>query len=538
MPQDVEAYLRSLTTSDRVRAAAWDAVHAADDAEAQARLEAILPLSNAVKATLWDARKGITPQPVAAASPEETQPSAVSRFVSNAAERVNPVTMVTGLAQAVAHPVQTMGALAGAQRAQFGKAGEAFQRGGAAGMTEAVGHTLAGALPILGPMAADIGEQAGTGDIAGALGAVVGSVAPVAAAGPVGRAAGRLSGPLQRSAERRVVQALGPTKERFKAIAEKRAPEILQRGLGGSRASLQTQAAAQVKAAGSAIDDVLTKHGDRPVDPAPIVEALEQAKSTFQTTRQIPIADAIKDGLERTPGAKIVGNIVELPVVHEPRAVAQLSQLQQVVNGLGPSARVDQLVAIRRTWDKVVADAGGYGHRARGGIGQPLADVSEAAAKREATKAIRALLDDEVPSLSAVNKEFAFWKDLDSVLRQTLRRTQPHGPSLTGRVREAGGAAAGAVIGATAGGPVGAAVGSLATGALAKAAHAAFTSPRWRLVSARTRARLADALASGDTERVSQALGRVTSVTQERGRMVPVMAEEDRPGRPVLKVRR
>mgnify|MGYP001558271183 CR=1 FL=1 len=509
MPQAVESYLRSLTTSDRARAAAWDVVYSVtDDTEAERMLRA-LPFSDEVRATLWDARKGIDPQPRTQTPPADT-PGAVRRFVGGAAEMLNPVTMAQGAYRAARHPIETANAAVDASAQQFWKAADAWQQGR---WSEAAGHGAAGAMPFVGPAAATIGEQIGSGDVAGGLGAAAGLLAPIAVARPTARLARRAGPALQQSAERRVVQALGPTKERFKAIAERRAPEILTRRLGGSRETLQATSASKAAAVGTEIDDLLQREGGRPINPQPVIDALERAKGDFQTTRQVPLAEAIQQGLERAPGARVSGNMVELPIVYEPRAVAQLTSLQRVLSELGPEARVDQIVAIRRAWDKVVSDAGGFQHRAQGGVGQPLKDISEAAAKRQATSAIRQLLSDEVPDLAKVNKEFAFWKDLDVVLRQTLQRTQPQGPSLIGRVREGAGQVAGAVIGGTAGGPVGAGVGAVLTGALGKAAHAAFTSPRWRLVSARTRATLAEAIAGGNPERIAAALGRASAVT-------------------------
>lgn len=532
MPQAVEDYLRSLNTSDRARAAAWDAVYTVqDDAEAEALMRS-LPFSDAVRATLWDARRGTAP--AAPVSAPDT-PSAASRFVSNAAERLNPIPMIRGAAQMVRHPIDTATAMVQAQGAQFGKAREAFQQGR---LSEAVGYGAAGALPLLGPMAAEIGEQAASGDVAGAAGALTGVVAPMAAARPLASAARRAAGPLQEAAERQVVQALGPTKERFKAIAQRRAPEILQRGLGGSRESLQATAAGQARAAGQRIDDLLAREGGRTLNPQPVIDALDQAKSAFQETRRVPLTEAVKDGLERTPGARVVGDMVEIPVVIEPRAVAQLSDLQRILRELGPEARVDQIVRVRRAWDEVVSQAGGFQHRRPGGVGQPLADTSEAAAKRTATSAIRSLLDADVPELAALNKEFSFWKDVDSVLRQTIQRTQAQGPSLLGRVREGAGQVAGSVIGGMAGGPVGAGVGAVLTGQLAKAAHAAFTSPRWRLVSARLKSQFADALASGNTERISTALGRISAVTGGGGAALATTAVENQTDTPAPSAQR
>lgn len=535
MPQAVETFLRSLTTSERARAAAFDAIYnVADDAQAEQALRQ-LPFSDEIKAQLWDARQGIDPKPLTPAVEPTAEHGAVSRFVGNAAERLNPITMVKGVAQAVAHPLQTVDALIDASAQQYGKAGQAFGEGR---LSEAAGHALAGTIPAIGPMAAEIGEQAAAGDVAGAAGALTGVLTPMAAARPIANAARRAAPAVQAGAERRVVQALGPTKERFKAIAEKRAPEVLERGLGGSREALQAQAAQKAREAGQQIDALLEREGGRAINLRPVIDALEQAKSSFQTTRSVPLADAIKDGLERTPGARVVGNAVEIPVVFEPRAVAQLSRLQRVMEDLGPEARVDQVVAIRRAWDKVVSDAGGFQHRRPSALGQPLKDISEAATKRQATTAIRQLLDSEVPDLSVINREFAFWKDVDSVLRQTIQRTQPQGPGLLGRVREGAGQVAGAVIGGTAAGPLGAGAGAIVTGQLAKAAHAVFTSPRWRLVSARTRHQLADALASGNPERISTALGRASSATGGGTAVSPVMAAERREETPRTRAQR
>ena len=61
--QDIEAYLRSLKTSDRVRAAAWDAIYTVpDDAQAQTMLQQ-LTLPDAAKAAIWAERMPATSRP-------------------------------------------------------------------------------------------------------------------------------------------------------------------------------------------------------------------------------------------------------------------------------------------------------------------------------------------------------------------------------------------------------------------------------------------------------------------------------------------
>jgi len=98
---------------------------------------------------------------------------------------------------------------------------------------------------------------------AGAVGAAI----PV-----IGAAGSKLPQTFREQAAKKVAQALGATKERFKAIAERRAPEILRRGLRGSRASLLEDATTHAREAGQAIDDVLSQAGGQMVPTAPIVD--------------------------------------------------------------------------------------------------------------------------------------------------------------------------------------------------------------------------------------------------------------------------
>jgi len=307
---------------------------------------------------------------------------------------------------------------------------------------------------------------------------------------------------LRAQAEKKVGQALGATKERFKAMAARLTPEILKRGLAGNRQQILAQATEAADVAGSAIDDAITRYGARSVDTTPVMEALETAKQAFRTTA-------------------LDGTVV----VFEPRAVKQLDGLQQIVSDLGPNASVDQLVAIRRAWDRVVDQAGGFAHRAGGAIGIPLKEQTEAWAKREATGAIRKLLAEEVPELAAVNKEFAFWKSLEDVLTQTLQRTTPQQPGMGHAAARVAGTVAGSGGGITA---------AWSTGKIAQLAHNVFTSPRWRLADARLRNRVADALASGSSTQAQAALrdaalrvGLAAPASSGLARSVPNLAAAD-----------
>jgi hypothetical protein len=321
----------------------------------------------------------------------------------------------------------------------------------------------------------------------------------------VGQIASRLSPVLREQATKKVTQALGATKEKFKAIAAKRAPEILQRGLKGSRQSLLVDATEHAAEAGQAVDDALKHYSGQVVPLQPVIDALEEAKSAFRLPRQVSVAEATRTGAAQAAGARVVGDLVEVPVVLDKRPIQHLSALQDTLRKLGDDATVDQVVAVRRAWDMVVEQAGGFAQRAPGAVGIPLREQSEAWAKKQATKAIRALLAEQVPDLAKVNREYAFWADLRKVLEATLGRTQAQGPGLKQIATGVGGL----VTGAATGGGVTGAVGSAVIGSKL---FEAMTSPRWRLIDANLRNQLAEALAGGDRRQIAALTARILAI--------------------------
>lgn len=131
--------------------------------------------------------------PVQAAAPESGGGfDAAKRFVIGFAHNVDPrpalklvydgVTGIGGMlsgdmnaSQALADDLKGLGQN---QIDQFKKGYEAYKQGR---YSEAAGHTLAGALPLVGPAAAAAGEQIGSGDVAGGFGASTGLLAQMAA---------------------------------------------------------------------------------------------------------------------------------------------------------------------------------------------------------------------------------------------------------------------------------------------------------------------------------------------------------------------
>lgn len=192
-----------------------------------------------------------------------------------------------------------------------------------------------------------------------------------------------------------------------------------------------------------------------------------------------------------------------VPVNYHPRKVKAIQKLEDLVQQHGSTMTVEQMVGLRRAWDEVVAEAGGYGVP-----GKKL--KAEAWAKNIGANQIRKILDEAVPELSALNKEFTFWKRLDDVLTDTLRRTGSQGPGLRTVAAEGAGRLAGVMTAGKAG--AASTVGHVwVLGKMLKLAQRAFESPRWRFASAQMKDDLATAIMEGRTERAAQILSRIAS---------------------------
>lgn len=389
-----------------------------------------------------------------------------------------------GVAQYIGTFIETLGEMAATGKVSPGLAES---------LTKAVSPYLAKAASIV-PRAVEGVRGAAQAAMHGenpVVGGVLGAALP-GSASVVGQ---DTAASLRSSAEKNITQALGPTKERFKAIAERRAGEMLDRGIpgamGASREVLLDTARSNVASLGKQIGAVIEANADKAIPTTPILSAIDAAKSEFQHVVAGP------EGPEA--------------VAFVPRAVKQLDGLKDIISQYGDSLRVDQAVAVRRAWDKIVADAGGFAHRSGSAFGVALKDASEAATKRTATSAIRNLLNDAVPDLAVLDKEYGFWRDVQNVTAATLKRTQAQGPGLTMRLAGAAGAAVGGAAGLHAGGIESGMVGAFASKELAELAQKAFTSPRWALIKASAKNDLAAAITDGSAQRVGVALGRIVA---------------------------
>jgi hypothetical protein len=326
--------------------------------------------------------------------------------------------------------------------------------------------------------------QSGSPVDAGVSGAIT------AASGPVGRGVSKAinatSKALSTGAEKSVAQALGATKEWAKVDAARLAPEMLKRGVKGSREAMLEQAKEQASNIGHAIDDVIADAAARGtiVDGKVAREAIQQARQALM----VPSAAGKPIAIE---GAQA--------------ALGKLQKLDTFVERLGNAIPIEDAQRVKQAWDKIVSKAGLYGPKATASA----TDNAEAWAIREAATSFRKLLADASPDLAALNKEFAFWGGLRNVLKETAKRTQAQGGGLSAAISGSAGAAAGLASGDSLGDSLEKAV---LGGVAGRQAVKMIQSPWFRTsVSAPLKNALADALASGHSGKILDVMKQIST---------------------------
>jgi hypothetical protein len=301
---------------------------------------------------------------------------------------------------------------------------------------------------------------------------------------PGGGAAKRAAGALEQSAEKSVAQALGATKEWAKSDAAKLAPEMLQRGVKGSRAAMLEQAKAASAEAGRKLGAAYEAAG-----------AAGKTISGQVIRGELQLA---KDGL-MIPAAN--GRMI--PIEGAAGVVKKLDKLENFVAQMGDDIPVHHASKVKTAWDRIVAKAGLYGPKAAAN-----ATDSEAAwAIREGAGAFRTLLKEASPDIAALSKEYAFWTSLKKVLTATELRTQAQSGGLGQAITTTVGAGTGFASGSDLGD-------SLTKAFVGAAAGRQFVklvqSPYWRtVISGPLKQQMADALGSGSASRATSVVSRM-----------------------------
>jgi hypothetical protein len=262
-------------------------------------------------------------------------------------------------------------------------------------------------------------------------------------------------------------RALSPTTRINKGIAEKIAPQMVQRGLHGNLDALAEQAGEQATAL------------------RPQLDAAYQAVPVTATAGSGP---KIIDALEQLKAKYVVNG---MPA--QPAAVKAISDVQDIVKQYGNDISPNSLRQLKQVFDEPVAAKGGF-------AGADLSTQYGIKAQKAAANSIRSILNEASPDVAMLNKEMSFWLDVQRVTKASaMRKTGQEGGLL--KTFEPYMLAAGGAAGMLHGGPQESLASATATFLATHAALAART-PAWRTASAVFKDQFANALARGDVGRV------------------------------------
>ena len=243
---------------------------------------------------------------------------------------------------------------------------------------------------------------------------------------PVVRAAARLAPGLQAGAEKTIAQALGATTLRLKREAAKLAPQVLARGVSGSREAVLARANAQVGTIGQAIDREIA--------------AQAAAGATVDGTA---LRAAVQLAAKELHVPNAAGKLI--PIHGTEEAIRELLKLDAFAKKMGPRIPFEHAQTIKKTWGHIVDKANLYGSKANA----TPTDEAAASALREGASALRQVLASGSPKLDALNKDYGFWAGLQEVLEATVDRTQAQSGGLTAAITGGAGVVAGAASGDT-----------------------------------------------------------------------------------------
>lgn len=347
IPGMLKRILEAAPIDNEVRRNAWLAFEdAADVTDLSQRLVPLNLPAPTVKGLLGLKKSSVpTVDEVDAAARQQGIPAqTLGRGVMSALQQVNPIEIGKGLYRTMTEPGQVAREVGAQQLGQLQQAHQALQEGN----VEAIGpHLGAAALPVVGPAAAQIGEQIASGDVAGGVGSAVGLIAPYAA-GTAVRAGARMvpnavAAPMERAAagivSRNIAPKIGANRVRFGNLAEKQAPGLLERGEAGawSRGGIHRTVETKLAEAEAGLDAAANARNPRLVyHTRPIITALQKK------LREIT-AETVRHG-------RVVAGQDVVPAPNEARAAIIRNAIDEIQR-LGPVARYESLRRIREAYD-------------------------------------------------------------------------------------------------------------------------------------------------------------------------------------------
>lgn len=265
---------------------------------------------------------------------------------------------------------------------------------------------------------------------------------------------------LKESAIKDILSALSPAGAKDAKAAQRIAPRILEAPLKETFAltakGIQEKASQKAKEIGQKMEET------------PLVEGKSNVSSVIQSLNRLK-QDVVAEG-----------NVIN------PEALARINKVEEIITQFGDEIQNSTLQKIKKSFDSEV-----YGTK---GAVPNVAEKSLLDLKKDASDNIRGILAEADPDFAKLNKSYNFHKTISDLMER--RETRLAGkPGLLRNL--AGGAAA-----TTSGTATGAGIKFIAVRAL----YDTIKSPSWKIVSAKMKNRLADALTSGNEDELAKSL--------------------------------
>jgi hypothetical protein len=483
----LEALLKRSPVTDAHRSQLWDLFESSPTTDdLTTKLEA-LAVPREVKAKLWELKAQETapvPKEIGMLDAQGKPLNDGSFFAApsvDAAVRFAtpivkmPVDIAKGAYGLVTSPIDTTRGIVQAQKGQYDKAKQAEAEGR---WSEMAAYSVAAAVPFVGPAVTDAGETIASGDVAGGLGKATALVAPAVAA----RAYSARRAPNPVKADRLTREAtdtvsgrvLAPGNAKYKAPAQKVAPEILKRGVQGDRVAVAQWADDLISDAQVRIDQVIDSYPDTAtLATKPVVSSLDDAMKTMTF------------GGEVNPALSAAFN--------------ELKTLRDFIAGRGDQMSFADMRRLRQQLDGV-ADRAGKFSKASGDTSVGAA----ADAAFEASSALRRQIASQRPELAVPNADMHLGITVRDILDPAKGR--PKTPSVT--TGATGGLhTTGAIIGSVASHiPIVRALAAFVASDLIPRIKNAQVSPQHQLRLAQKQYQLAEALRTGQIGPAKQAI--------------------------------
>jgi len=273
---------------------------------------------------------------------------------------------------------------------------------------------------------------------------------------------------LNESAIKDVEQALWTTKEKFKQKWRELAPEIIDRWITWSKEEIQQMAQSKVSDFWNQINDFIDSG---------------KLKWTVKRDDLLNVLDDVRKQWE------------VWDVIIDESIVKAADNFSDVISWFGKEIPAEKARIIRQMFDDAV-------YNTKWIVSEEALSLKNNIKKWLADN-IRKQLAEQNPDLDVINKEFAFYKKLDDTLTETLNRQWPQQGWLTWNIAAWGWLWAWSVIFWDISWAV-------ATAVAAKFLSEAMKSTKWKTVSAQTKTKLADALASGNQAESTKLINKIS----------------------------